>query len=120
MCRTSNFKTGDSGNEILKRSLSQAKESGLKPSIYTHPLGLYGHSAGTTIGMWDSQGGVPGTGDYQLFPNTVFAIELNTTVAIPEWNKDIRIMLEEAGGVGEEGFRYVNDRQTELLLVPSN
>ncbi|WP_010229792.1 M24 family metallopeptidase [Gillisia marina] len=117
---TSNFKTGDSGNEILKRSLYQAKESGLKPSIYTHPLGLYGHSAGTTIGMWDSQGGVPGTGDYQLFPNTVFAIELNTTIAIPEWNKDIRIMLEEAGFWGEEGFKYVNDRQTELMLIPSN
>jgi len=117
---TANFKTGDSGNEILKRSLSQAIESGLKPSIYTHPLGLYGHSAGPTIGMWDSQGGVPGTGDYVLKPNTVYAIELNNTVILPEWNKEIRIMLEEAGFWGEDGFKYVNDRQTELILIPSN
>lgn len=117
---TSNFKTGDSGNEILKRSLTQAKATGLKPSIYTHPLGLYGHSAGPTIGMWDSQGGVPGTGDYQLYPNTVYAIELNTTLTIPEWNKDIRIMLEEAGFWGEDNFRYVNERQTKLLLIPFN
>ena len=114
-----NFKTGMSGNEILSASLKQAKKEGLRPSIYTHPLGLYGHSSGPTIGMWDSQGGVPGTGDYKLYPNTVYAIELNTTVNIPEWDKDIRIMLEEAGFWGEDRFRYVNGRQEKLLLIPS-
>jgi len=117
---TSNFKSGRSGNEILTKSLLEAKAAGLEPSIYTHPLGLYGHSAGPTIGMWDSQDGVPGTGDYKLFANTTYAIELNTTVAIPEWDKDIRIMLEEAGFWGENSFEYVNERQTELLLIPTN
>ncbi|WP_109434913.1 M24 family metallopeptidase [Aquimarina sp. AU119] len=115
---TSNFETGKTGNEILLKSLEQGKTEGLKPSIYTHPLGLYGHSAGPTIGMWDSQGGVQGTGDYQLYENTVYAIELNTTVNLPEWKKDIRIMLEEAGFWGESGFRYVNERQTELITIP--
>ncbi|MCH4823525.1 aminopeptidase P family protein [Gramella lutea] len=117
---TSNFETGLSGNEILRRSLTQAKEKGLKPSIYSHPLGLYGHSAGPTIGMWDQQDGVPGTGDYPLFENTVYAIELNTEVEIPEWGKSVRIMLEEAGFWGEDGFRYVNKRQTDLMLIPSD
>jgi hypothetical protein len=115
---TSNFETGKTGNQILLKSLEEAKSQGLKPSIYTHPLGSYGHSSGSTIGMWDAQGGVVGTGDYPLFPNTVYAIELNTTVNIPEWKRDIRIMFEEAGFYGENGFRYVNGRQTELLLVP--
>lgn len=115
---TSNFKTGKSGNDILLKSLSEAKQAGLKPSIYTHPLGSYGHSAGPTIGMWDSQGGVEGNGDYLLYPNTVYAIELNTTVNVPEWNRDIRIMLEEAGFYGEDGFRYVNGRQTHLMTIP--
>ncbi|MFV8836910.1 M24 family metallopeptidase [Salinimicrobium soli] len=116
---TSNFKTGSSGNEILAASLKEAKDEGLQPAIYSHPLGTYGHSSGPTIGMWDSQGGVTGTGDYPLFPRTVYAIELNTTVNIPEWEKDIRIMLEESGYWGEEGFRYVNGRQTEFLLISS-
>ncbi|TVZ13893.1 M24 family metallopeptidase [Maribacter sp. MAR_2009_72] len=117
---TSNMVKGRTGNEILAKSLKQAKDAGLKPSIYTHPLGMYGHSAGTTIGMWDAQGGVMKDDgeNYPLNPNTVYAIELNTTVNIPEWNRDIRIMLEEAGYYGEEGFRYVNGRQTELLLIP--
>ena len=55
---TSNFVQGNSGNEILLNSLSEAESRGLRPSIYTHPLGSYGHSSGPTIGMWDSQGGV--------------------------------------------------------------
>ena len=114
---SSNFKTGKTGNEILLKSLKESKAEGLVPSIYTHPLGLYGHAAGPTIGMWDSQGGVAGTGDYKLYENTAYAIELNTTVTIPEWNKDIRIMLEEAGFWGEDGFRYVSGRQEEILIV---
>ena len=67
--------------------------------------------------MWDSQEGVPGNGDYPLHFNTSYAIELNTTVFIEEWNKDIRIMLEEAGFFGEEGFRYINKRQEQLILI---
>ncbi len=117
---TKNMVEGRTGNEILSKSLKEAKESGLRPAIYTHPLGNYGHSAGATIGMWDSQGGVMKDDgeNYPLNKNTVYAIELNTTITIPEWNRDIRIMLEEAGFYGENGFRYVNGRQTELLLIP--
>ncbi|WP_158977618.1 M24 family metallopeptidase [Cellulophaga sp. L1A9] len=117
---TKNMIQGRTGNEILAKALKEAKAAGLKPSIYTHPLGTYGHSAGTTIGMWDSQGGVMKDDgeNYPLNKNTVYAIELNTTITIPEWNRDIRIMLEEAGFYGENGFRYVNGRQMELLLIP--
>lgn len=117
---TANMIEGRTGNQILLKSLTEAIAADLRPSIYTHPLGLYGHSAGTTIGMWDSQGGVMKDDgeNYPLNPNTVYAIELNTTVTVPEWKRDIRIMLEEAGFYGEDGFRYVNGRQTELLLIP--
>ena len=115
---TSNFKSGDSGNTILKNTLEQAKAEGLQPSVYTHPLGSYGHSSGPSIGMWDAQEGVPVNGDYPLYPNTVYAIELNTTVHIEAWQRDIRIMLEEAGFFGKDGFRYVSGRQTKLLTIP--
>ena len=116
---TNNFKEGLTGNEILKKSLKEGRSEGLRPQIYTHPLGTYGHSAGTTLGMWDSQNGVAGTGDYPLHFDTTYAIELNTKIFISQWNKDIRVMLEEAGFFGENGFRYVNKRQEELLLIAS-
>ena len=114
---TNNYVEGKTGNEILLKSLVEAKAEGLKPSIYTHPLGLYGHSSGSTIGMWESQGGVPFTGDYPLHRNTGYAIELNTTVHIPEWQRDIRIMLEEPGFYGEDGFRYINERQERIITI---
>lgn len=114
---TNNFKEGRTGNEILLQSLSEGKAEGMRPAIYTHPLGTYGHSSGTTLGMWDSQEGVPVNGDYPLHVNTVYAIELNTTVTIAEWKKDIRIMLEEAGFFGEKGFRYVNKRQEAIKAI---
>lgn len=114
---TDNFKTGRTGNETLRRAIAESKAAGLRPQIYTHPLGLYGHSAGTTFGMWDAQEGIPGSGEHPLHENTVYAIELNAKVFLTEWDKDVRVMLEEAGYFGPDGFRYVNGRQTKLMLI---
>lgn len=114
---TNNFKTGRTGNETLSIAIAESKAAGLRPQIYTHPLGMYGHAAGTTFGMWDAQEGIPGSGEHPLHEETVYAIELNAKVYIEEWGKDIRIMLEEPGYFGADGFRYVNGRQTQFLLV---
>jgi len=38
-------------------------------------------------------------------------------VYIAEWEKDIRVMLEEAGYFGPEGFSYLNKRQTDIFLI---
>lgn len=114
---TGYFEVGKTGNEILSKSLAQGLTEGMRPAIYTHPLGNYGHSSGTTFGMWDSQDGVPVNGDYPLHYNTVYAIELNTTVTLEPWKKDVRIMLEEAGFYGKDGFRYVNGRQEAIKPI---
>jgi Xaa-Pro aminopeptidase len=117
---TSEFELDKTGNEILLNSLKIAKKNGLDPQIYTHPLGTFGHSAGTTIGMWDSQGGVPIKGDVLMKYNTVYAIELNNKSFIKDWNKEVRIMLEEAGLFEENGFKYINGRQEEIILINSD
>ena len=117
---TSEFELDKTGNEILLNSLKIAKDNGLDPQIYTHPLGTFGHSAGTTIGMWDSQEGVPIKGDVLMKYNTVYAIELNNKSFIKDWNKEVRIMLEEAGLFEENGFKYLNGRQEEIILINSD
>ena len=114
---TDNFKEGRSGNEVLAMSRAQAIAEGITPSIYTHPIGYHGHAAGTTLGMWDSQQGVPFTGDYPLHLNTAYSIELNATVFIKEWNKEVRIMLEEEAFFDENGVRYIDGRQEQLIVV---
>ena len=115
---TDNFKEGRTGNEVLKMSREQAIAEGIKPSIYTHPIGYHGHAAGTTLGMWDSQGGVPGDGDYPLHLNTAYSIELNAATYIEEWGKEIRIMLEEDAFFDKTGVWYIDGRQKEIMMIP--
>ena len=115
---TNNFKEGRTGNQILADSRRRAIDNGIKPSIYTHPIGYHGHASGTTLGMWDMQEGVPFTGDYPMHYKTAYSIELNCSVNILEWKKDVRIQLEEDGYFDETGFRYIDGRQTELILIP--
>ncbi|MCB0606500.1 MAG: aminopeptidase P family protein [Lewinellaceae bacterium] len=115
---TQEFRPGRTGNEILAAARAKAAEEGLKPSIYTHPIGYHGHAAGPTIGMWDQQGGVPHTGDYPMYPNTAYSIELNTAVFLEAWKKEIRIMMEEDAFFDGSSVRYIDGRQTRLFLIP--
>jgi hypothetical protein len=117
---TGNFQTGRSGNDILALTRKMAMDEGLKPAIYTHPLGLHGHAAGPTIGMWDAQEGVPVKGDYPMFPDTVYSIELNAASYIPEWDKEVRIMLEEDAFFDGEQVRYISGRQNTFHLISSD
>lgn len=115
---TSKFALNLSGNQILSSALSEAKKEGIRASIYTHPIGYHGHAAGPTIGMWDQQNGVTGSGDFPMHYNTAYSIELNAATEIPEWKKSVRMMLEEDGFYSEKGFRFIGGRQKELLLIP--
>jgi Xaa-Pro aminopeptidase len=112
------MKTGRTGNEILKLALDKACENGVNPSIYTHPIGVHGHAAGPTIGLWDQQGGVPGRGDYKLYPDTCYAIELNAKRCVPEWdNQEVRMSLEQDAWWTGEKLVFLAGRQKKLHLV---
>ena len=114
---TDQFRTGRTGNEMLLSALKQAKDEDIKPQIYTHPIGYYGHGSGPTIGMWDKRRGVPVNGDYPLFPNTAYSIELNAKVFIEEWDKEVAIMLEEDAFFNGETCEYIDPRQTEMIVI---
>lgn len=115
---TQNFVSGRTGNEILRETRKLMVAEGIKGSVYTHPLGYYGHSAGPTIGMWDNQGDTPGAGDFPLHANTGYAIELNAVVFVKEWNKEVRIMLEEGAFFDGQKVTYYNGRQKNILAIP--
>lgn len=112
------FVAGRTGNDVLAAARAEAVRSGLNATIYTHPIGLHGHAAGPTIGLWDMQGGVAGAGDYPVWPDTAYSIELNVEVSVPEWNdQPVRIMLEEDAFFDGEVVRFMDGRQTNLWLV---
>jgi hypothetical protein len=115
---TGNFVAGRTGNEILAASLEQAEKEGITASIYTHPIGYHGHAAGPTIGLWDQQDGVPGRGDYPLYPNTAHSIELYAETEVSSWGKPVRIKLEEDAFFDGETTWYIDGRQREIHLIP--
>jgi Xaa-Pro aminopeptidase len=117
---TSKFKVGRTGNEILRAARLQAIDEGIRPSIYTHPIGYHGHAAGPTIGMWDNQGDTVGRGDFPMHQNTAYSIELNTTVDVPEWNgQAVKFKLEEDAFFDGKTTQYIDGRQQEFILIPS-
>ena len=112
------MKTGRTGNQILAAALARAKQEGLKPSIYTHPLGMHGHAAGPNFGMWDQQQGVPGIGEYPLLEDTVYSIELNVKANVPEWaNQEVEFALEQDASHTRAGAAFLDGRQTSLILI---
>ena len=112
------MQVGLSGNEVLRAALERAKKEGIRPQIYSHPLGVHGHAAGPLVGLWDRQDGVPGVGDYPIYDDTVYSIELNVTKSIPEWDgQDARIMLEEDAALTGGKVRWLDGRQESFLLI---
>jgi len=112
------FEVGKTGNEILAEALAKAKEEGITACIYSHPLGFHGHAAGPTIGLWDKQGGVPGSGDYPMYDNTCYSLELNCTVNAPEFTGGkLRLGAETDVMVKDGKAYYMAGRQTSFHLV---
>jgi len=115
---TSSFKLGRTGNEILAATLKKSASEGIRCSVYTHPLGFFGHAAGPTIGMWDNQGPTPVRGDWPLHANTCYAIEGNVRVEVSEWGgQPVQIGLEQDAWFDGERVVYIGGRQTKWHVV---
>jgi hypothetical protein len=107
-----------SGNHVLKSAKVQAQAEHIDASLYSHPLGYHGHAAGPTIGLWDQQDGVPGRGDYTLFDDTAYSVELNIKANVPEWNgQEVRIALEEDAVLTGGQMHWLNGHQTAFHLI---
>lgn len=114
------FKAGASGNEILANARAAAVKDGLDPSIYSHPIGFHGHGAGSPIGFWDNQNG-DSRGEYPVHAGTTWSIELTNYSQVPEWGgQRVDFRSEEDAYFDGERVRFLDGRQTELTLIPSD
>jgi len=115
------FKEGRSGNEVVDLAMKKAEAEGLRPLIYTHPIGVYGHAAGPPIdarALEDAPENSRARGEYPLYLNTAYSIEFSATTSFPEWgNQDVRIGYEEDAVFTAEGCRFIDGHQTALLLI---
>jgi Xaa-Pro aminopeptidase len=112
------LRPGLPGNQVLAAALKKARAEGLAPRIYSHPIGHHGHGAGSRIGLPDMQDGVPGMGDYPVYEDVCWAIELSVRARVPEWGgQEITMALEEDAVVTASGARFLDGRQTRFHLV---
>ena len=114
----SSFREGLTGNQILAATRELSASEGILCSVYTHPLGFFGHAPGPTIGMWDNQGPTPIRGDWPLHPDTAYAIEGNIKVRVPEWDDQwVQIKLEQDAWFDGNRVTYLGGRQTEWHVI---
>ncbi len=112
------FAAARTGNDILRRTRGAAAAEGIEGSIYTHPIGVHGHAAGPTIGLWDNQDRIDGQGDYPVWPFTAYSIELQARAAVPEWDGQVvQFMLEEDAWFDGAACTFLDGRQTGLWLI---
>ena len=113
-----NFVEGRTGNEIFFAAVEQAKKEGIRPMLYSHPIGNYGHGAGPSIGMYDNQGFVPLHGELKLHNNTCYALELNITEAVPEWGgQDVCFMLEETIAYSGGDTSFMDGDRKKIIAI---
>lgn len=114
------FRAGASGNAVLAAARAQARVEGIEASIYSHPLGFHGHGAGSAIGFWDNQNGDE-RGEWPIHPGTAWSIELTSYNAVPEWGgQRVDFRAEEDAVFDGRNVRFLDGRQTQLTLIPSN
>jgi len=112
------MQAGRKGNEILADILERGRAEGLRPTIYSHPVGPYGHGSGTMIGMPEKQEFVPGTGEHRLHPNTVYAMEFSVAGDVPEWGgMEVSMGLEDQAVVTTQGARSADGYPRTLYLI---
>jgi hypothetical protein len=115
----SSFERGLSGNELLHRMLSRAREAGIpNPKVYSHSLGLLLHEPGPLIGLPWEQDRCPGRGDVKLETNTCYTMELSVADAVPEWGGQVvRLPVEQDVMFTSEGCRPIDGVQTSFHLI---
>ena len=111
--------TGRTGNEILKTCLERAQQEGITAMLYCHPIGYFGHSAGTVVGLWDMQQGIGEYGDFPLHKNTCYALELNTESYLKEWGgQRVRFSAEETVAFTEDGkLNYLYPGREKIYAI---
>lgn len=111
------MKEGVTGNDVFAEAIAKAKEEGIKPMLYTHPLGTFGHGAGPSIGMYTNQGFVKGTGERPIEEQTCYALELNVYDDIKEWNGQQVFMYLEEDICKDGEVEYLDKHQERLILL---
>lgn len=112
-----NIRVCTTGNDAFLSSINIAKEEGLKAMIYTHPLGTFGHGSGPRIGQYDNQAYINGVGERNIEDKTCYALELNVSENISDWNDQLVFMYLEEAICKDGDVDFLDGRQEKLIIL---
>ncbi len=111
------MKIGRSGNDVFEMSIAKGKEEGLRPVLYTHPLGFHGHAAGPTIGLFSNQNRIPVKGDLLIHNYTGYALELNVIEYLEMYQRDTFIFTEESVILVDDEVHFLAEHRDKMFVV---
>ncbi|EJT97759.1 hypothetical protein DACRYDRAFT_58284 [Dacryopinax primogenitus] len=111
------MREGKTGNRVLKEVQEEMKAENIKGKVYCHPIGDFGHAAGT--GFVDHQEGMPVIGDLPILSRSAYSIELESEYRVDEWGVEIPFQQEEDVHWDEETqtWKWVYGRQEKFHIV---
>ena len=117
---TTSFRAGAAGNDILAASRASAIAGGLRPTIYSHPIGYHGHGAGPSIGFRDNQTPDP-RGALPVRSRTAWSIELSAMSKVPDWGgQEVSFRAEENAFFDGRDVKFIDVRQTDYYLIKTH
>jgi Xaa-Pro aminopeptidase len=103
--------------EVYEQVMAEMKEKGIEAMVYSHPLGNHGHALGPSIDFRSTVGDPDGR-PRPLRPGSWISVELNTAIAVPEWDgQKVFIMEEDPAHLTDEGYRFFRPRQEAFYLI---
>ncbi|KAJ3386864.1 hypothetical protein HDU84_001246 [Entophlyctis sp. JEL0112] len=113
------LKPGRTGNEVLELVRTEMALREINGTVYCHPIGDFGHSAGALVGMTNLQDRVPVKGDLPVFADMWYSIELQANVPVAEWGGNVvNFRQEEDMFIDGDGVaHWVVGRQSEIHLI---
>ncbi|XXF77887.1 Xaa-Pro aminopeptidase [Myxococcaceae bacterium GXIMD 01537] len=111
---------GRKGNDILRYMRARMTHESVSGIVTAHPIGLHGFGAGPVIGLWDTQDGVPGSGDARVIAGNWYAAELLATSKVREWGNQPVYVAQTEGLIIESGTltaRWAREPAKGFLLV---
>lgn len=112
-----NIRVCSTGNDAFFNSIDTAKSEGIRPMIYTHPLGTFGHGSGPRIGQYGNQGFIAGAGERSFPDKTCYALELNVSENIKVWDDQLVFMYLEEDICKDGTIEFLDGRQEKLMIV---
>ncbi len=125
------FREGRIANQIVAAAYDNARAEGLRPEIYGHPIPYFlkrysrngaffantRYGVGPALGFEGSEGPRE-RGNYPVYENTAYAMELDTETSVTEWGgQDVRIVLEQTIAFTGGRVVFLGGRQKQFYLI---